>query len=164
MFKRIIGLAVFCVTALSLSAFAQSGKDGAAFERPLVYAGHFVHESKQHSTRTETFSIAEDAIGPYVLRVTNGSSDGSRRVRSARIFLNGVEVVARGQVSGKTEFLWVPVNRLVRAENILTVIVEGKTGSEMYVTLEDLNAVARAFTPRPVATSSASPSAAGGHQ
>jgi hypothetical protein len=164
MFKKLIGLAVLCSLTLSLSSFAQSGKSDAAFERPVLYAAHIVRESKQTGTRTEAFSLPQYSTGPYVLRVTNGATDGSRRVKSARILLNGTEIVSRKQVNGKTEFLWVPVTRLMRAENVLTVIVEGKAGSEMYVTLEDLDAVARAFTPRPVATASAAPSAAGGRQ
>ncbi|MCI0354402.1 MAG: hypothetical protein L0099_05080, partial [Acidobacteria bacterium] len=94
--------------------------------------------------------------------VTNGSRDGARRVRSARILLNGTAIVARGQVNPKTEFLWVPVNRLVREQNLLTVIMEGESGAELYVTLEDLDAVARAFAPRPTPT--VSTAAAGGQQ
>ncbi|MGH9601352.1 MAG: hypothetical protein ACRD24_03085 [Terriglobales bacterium] len=164
MFKRFPCFVVLGLALLSLPASAQSvsGKDGAAFERPLLYAGHFVREPKQDSTRTEIFSLPQGATGPYVLRVTNGSVDGSRRVRSARILLNGTEIVSRKQVNRKTEFLWVPVSRLVREHNVLTVMVEGKAGSEIYVTLEDLDAVARAFTPRII--TAASTSAAGGHQ
>ncbi|MGH9555351.1 MAG: hypothetical protein ACRD2Y_05960 [Terriglobales bacterium] len=157
---------VLCLAVLSLPASAQSasGKGEASLERPLLYAGHFVRELKQTGARTETFSVPQNSTGPYVLRVTNGSSDGARRVRSARILLNGTEIVSRSQVNAKTEFLWVPVSRLLREQNVLTVIVEGKAGSEMYVTLEDLDAVARAFTSRPTAAASTSASAAGGHQ
>jgi hypothetical protein len=166
MFKRIISLAVLGLVALSLTAVAQSGKDksGVASDRPLLYAGHFVRESSQAETRTEAFSLPQDATGPYVLRVTNGATDGSRRVKSARILLNGIEIVSRKQVNGKTEFLWVPVSRLIREQNVLTVIVEGKAGSEMYVTLEDLDAVSRAFTPRPAIAIAATSAATGGQQ
>jgi hypothetical protein len=168
MFKRIMSLAVLSLAAFCLSALAQSGMDkenaGAAFERPLLYAGHFVRESSHGDTRTEAYSLPQDASGPYVLRVTNGATDGSRRMKSARILLNGTEVVSRKQVNSKTEFLWVPVSRLMREQNVLTVIVEGKPGSEMYVTLEDLDAVSRAFTPRPAIAAAARTSAAGGRQ
>jgi hypothetical protein len=155
-------LVVLGLAALSLPASAQSASetDGAAFERPLLYAGHFVRQPKQPSTRTETFRVPQDSAGPYVLRVTNGSREGRGRVRSARILLNGTEIVAHGRLNSKTEFLWVPVSRFLRAQNVLTVTVEGKSGSEIYLTLEDLAAVARAFASRPAVAGSA----AGGHQ
>jgi len=166
MFKRFFCWVILCLAVLSLPASAQSvsGKEDAAFERPLLYAGHFVREPKQHGARTETFRLPQNSIGPYVLRVTNGSRVGARRVRSARILLNGTQIVATGQLNAKTEFLWVPVSRVVRAQNLLTVSVEGKPGSEIFVTLEDLDGVARAFAPHPRATVSTSASAAGGHQ
>ncbi len=93
-----------------------------------------------------------------MLRVINGSPEGSRRARSVRILLNGTEIVGSSQLNTKTEFLWVPVSRQLREQNLLTVTVEGKAGAEIYITLEDLDAVARAFNPR----STAAASAAGG--
>ena len=152
----VLGLALL---SLPVAAQSFSAQDGAGFERPLVYVGQFVRQAKQPATRTETFTLPQDSTGPYVLRVTNGSRNGLRRMRSVRILLNGTEIVAGGQVNAKTEFLWVPVSRLVREQNVLTVIANGKPGSEMYVTVEDLEAVSRAFASRPAAAASA----AGGH-
>ena len=165
MLKRFPCLMVLGLALLSLPVAAQSfsAPDGAGFERPLVYAGQFVRQSKQPATRTETFTLPQDSTGPYVLRVTNGHRDGGRRMRSVRILLNGTEIVAGGQVNGKTEFLWVPVSRQLREQNLLTVTVKGKSGAEIYITLEDLEAVARAFTPRSRASASAASAPGGLH-
>jgi hypothetical protein len=175
MFPRFFYRAVLCLGILALPACAQSvsqnqqasGADVVdrtpAAERPLLYAGHFVRQSKQPGTRTETFRLPQDSTGPYVLRVTNGSREGGRRARSVRILLNGTEIVASSRLNAKTEFLWVPVTRQLRQQNLLTVTVEGKSGAEIYVTLEDLDAIARAFTPSLALAVSTSGSAAGGH-
>ncbi len=127
----------------------------------MLYAGHFVRQAEQPGTRTETFTLPENSTGPYVLRVINGSPEGGRRARSVRILLNGTEIVAAGRLNAKTEFLWVPVSRQLREQNLLTVTLKGKTGAEIYITLEDLDAVARAFTPR-TKTAASAPSVSGG--
>ncbi len=171
MFPRFFRNPVLCLGVLALSASAQSASQdrpasGSALahpapaERPLLYAGHFVRQSQQPATRSETFTVPQDSSGPYVLRVTNGSREGGRRVHSLRILLNGAEIVAFGQLNAKTEFLWVPVSRQLGQQNLLTVTVKGKSGAEVYITLEDLDAVARAFTPRLI---SARPAVGGLH-
>ena len=157
MFSRFLASAVLCLGLVTFPASAQSPADTnpSAAERPLLYAGHFVRQAEQPDTRTETFRLPEDSTGPYVLRVINGSPQGGHRARSVRILLNGTEIVATGRVNSKTEFLWVPVSRQLRQQNLLTVSVDGKPGAEIYITLEDLNAVARAFAPHSTASASA---------
>ncbi len=157
MFSRLFASAVLCLGLVTFPVSAQSPADSksSASEHPLLYAGHFVRQAEQPGTRTETFRLPQDSTGPYVLRVINGSPEGARRARSVRILLNGTEIVAAGRLNAKTEHLWVPVSRQLREQNLLTVTVEGKTGSEIYITLEDLDAVARAFTPHSRAAGSA---------
>ena len=165
MFSRFLATAVLCLSLVAFQASAQSPADSSssASERPLLYAGHFVRQAEQPGTRTETFSLPQNSIGPYVLRVINGSLEGGHRARSVRILLNGTEIVAADRLNAKTEFLWVPVSRQLREQNLLTVTVKGKSGAEIYITLEDLEAVARAFTPRSRASASAASAPGGLH-
>ncbi len=156
MFNRFLAAAVLCLLTLQATGQSPADTNSPVSERPLLYAGHFVCQAEQPATRTETFQLPEDSTGPYVLRVINGAPEGGQRARSVTILLNGTEVVSAGRLDAKTDSLWIPVTRQLREQNILTVTVKGKTGAEIFITLEDLDAVARAFTPHSGATASTS--------
>src|SRR6185436_3083421 len=60
----------------------------------IVFYGprQFTRASGSPVTVTEQFSVPFGVVAPYTINVLNGAADGSHRVSSASIQLNGVEL------------------------------------------------------------------------
>lgn len=101
----------------------------------LLYLAPFVRHKGTPETITETFALFGDSTGPYVLRLVNGERGGGRRVSSARIVLNGIEVLSPDNFSQQVEFLSLPVTLLPR--NTIEVTLAGEPLGEIFVTVED---------------------------
>ncbi|NWF92401.1 MAG: hypothetical protein HXY46_05760, partial [Syntrophaceae bacterium] len=56
----------------------------------------FIREREAPKTEQVSFTIS-DATGPFLLRLTNGNSDGGQRISSALVKLNGSEVFRPSQ-------------------------------------------------------------------
>jgi RHS repeat-associated protein len=77
------------------------------------------------------FTMADTASGPYVLSLTNGAANGSQRVTSAAVYLNGNLVVQGSECGLGTASLWRQVS--LDTLNEYTVVLKGNEGA--YVTL-----------------------------
>jgi len=108
------------------------------FDRTLVDYGFFVRETGKPRTEEIAVNLTEAPTGSYVLKVINGKAGGSRRVSSARIVLNGVEILSPNNFSQQVEFLTIPVT-LVR-HNIIEVTLAGTPLGEIIFTIEDTSA------------------------
>jgi RHS repeat-associated protein len=83
-------------------------------------------------TETERFTLPAAAGAPYALYVENGAPDGTNRVSSARVWVNGVEVVSPTHLNQNVPGLVIPV--VLRAgEN--TVAAEVASIPQAYITL-----------------------------
>jgi hypothetical protein len=111
---------------------------GYVFDRPVLYVSSFFRHPGAPRKETEQFSLLKKSVGPYLLKVVNGDKDGSNRVTSAHIVLNGIEVAGPNLFNQQVEFLSVPVNP--QAQNKVEVTLEGKPGSKIIVTVEDQGA------------------------
>jgi len=107
-------------------------------DRPLVYIGFFLRKAREPVTDERALNLPAEPIGTYALKVINGKADGSRRVSSARIVLNGVEILSPNNFSQQVEFLTIPVT-LVR-HNIIEVTLAGTPLGEIILTIEDTSA------------------------
>ncbi|MCX5915020.1 MAG: hypothetical protein NTV04_24200, partial [Deltaproteobacteria bacterium] len=92
----------------------------------------FLRERAKPKTEQVSISIS-DPTGPFLLRLTNGTAEGTRRVSSAGIKLNGQEVFRPSEFNQQVEELRRQVI-LLSGENLLEVNLRSAPGS--FVTLE----------------------------
>jgi hypothetical protein len=78
----------------------------------------------------------EMATGPYTLLVINGDRGGARRVSSARITLNGTDVVLPNQFNQQVETITVPIAALNATQNVITLQI-GRPGGRMQLLVKD---------------------------
>jgi len=98
-----------------------------------VYFETFYRRTAAPVTETRTFQVQNPGAG-FVLTIINGKPDGSNRVSSAVIKLNGVEVAGPKDFSQQ-------VGKIVRqvtvaAQNVLEVELRGSSGGQILVTVE----------------------------
>lgn len=79
----------------------------------------FTRTSGTPVTETRTFSISGTAAAPYFLHLVNGNNDGSQRISSGTITLNGVTVVSGSDLSPHVGSLVKQVS--LSSQNTLTV-------------------------------------------
>ena len=111
---------------------------GYVLDRPLLFFNEFFRKTTAPVTETYEFSLLKTSLGPYLLKITNGNRDGSDRLSSGRIVLNGVEVVTPNMLNQGAEFLSVPV--ALQAHNTLEVTLAAKPQGSILVTVEDTSA------------------------
>ena len=78
------------------------------------------------------FEMADTASGPYTLTLSNGAANGSHRVTSATVWLNGSIVIQGSECGLGTASLWRQVS--LDETNDYTVLLKGSEGA--YVTLK----------------------------
>ncbi|MGH7542575.1 MAG: hypothetical protein ACREK7_01425, partial [Gemmatimonadota bacterium] len=116
------------------AAIAPPSLESSVVDTILVY-GPQVFEtstgSPQHHVERFAMEVVPDAV--YTLRVENGAADGSGRVSSASIRLNGVEVIGAGDLDatvGVDEGVITP-----ETNTTLEVTIAGPPGSHVTVTI-----------------------------
>src|SRR5688572_15534874 len=62
----------------------------------------FERQSGSPITITEQFSIPAGVVAPFTLHLVNGAPDGTLRVSSATITLNGVELFTQNEIKEST--------------------------------------------------------------
>lgn len=92
----------------------------------------FLREREAPKTEKFRFTIP-DAIGPFLLRLTNGTQEGSNRISSAVIKLNGKEVFRPSEFNQNVAELSRQVT-LLSGENLLEVRLRSAPGS--FITVE----------------------------
>lgn len=128
--RRLAGLALGCALyALSLAGLAQGTPDTTLFG-PKQY----VRNATSPLLYTDDFSSPASVGEPFVLRIQNGAADGSNRISSAWITVNGV------QVAGPADFgLNVAlVERTVSLKPNNTLEVRLASGPDGYLTITTL--------------------------
>jgi hypothetical protein len=115
---------------------------GYELDKVALFVTTFTREKGEPITVTRHFPLLKDSTGPYVLRLSNGGSGGQHRVSSARIMLNGVEVLSPLHFSQQVEFLEIPVELV--ANNKLEVTLAGEPLGFVTITIEDTAAVTSA--------------------
>ena len=78
--------------------------------------------------------VLRSPAASYKLIVVNGSRKGTDRVSSARVVLNGQDVIAGSEVNLATDTLSKTVT--LAAQNTIQMTVSGKAGSTVYVMVE----------------------------
>ncbi|HSY50656.1 MAG TPA: hypothetical protein VLC46_17760 [Thermoanaerobaculia bacterium] len=85
------------------------------------------------TARTATFTVAVNPSAARQLIVVNGERDGSARVSSAQIVLNGQPVVGPSNFNQKVGVIHLPV--ALSENNTLTVTLDGKPGGTVTLLL-----------------------------
>lgn len=92
----------------------------------------FSREREIPKTEQISFTVS-DTTGPFLLRLTNGTSVGAQRVSSALVRLNGIEIFRPSQFNQNVPTLDRQVS-LLSGENSLEVRLRSAPGS--FVTVE----------------------------
>ncbi len=125
MVSRSFGPIVLTVSLLLASA-------GAAETTPAFGPKEFSRIAGRPQTFTETFERCGTSACQIV--VTNGNPDGTSRISSASISVNGVEIVRARDLNQKVDRIVRPVD--LGEENELTLRLASKPGGFLRVTLE----------------------------
>lgn len=113
------------------------GPHGYIVSRPVL----LIEEFAPGSVGADSFHLVQGSLGPYVLRVANGDRQGQHRATGGRIVVNGVTVVATGQLTDQVEFLEVPLPSQLPDENSIAVHLEGPPDARVTIIVEDTSAV-----------------------
>lgn len=74
--------------------------------------------------------------GPYVVRVVNGTREGTRRATSVVVLVGGVTVIPAGHVVSDTQFHAVDLDPQTPARAVLDARIEGPADASVVVVLE----------------------------
>lgn len=91
----------------------------------------YVRETGAPVTLTEQFTLQPGAGGPYRLHVVNGNPDGTQRLASAQVRLNGVNVMTSSDLNQQVGGLVREVS--LQEENTVEVTVEAKPSGRMTI-------------------------------
>jgi len=120
---------------------------GYVLDRPVLCISEFFRKTATPTTETEEFPLLKNSAGPYVLKITNGNRDGSNRLSSGEIVLNGVLVVTSNMLNQQVEFLSIPVS--LQPHNTLQVTLAAKPQGKLAITVEDTGPPPPAPPPQP---------------
>ncbi len=105
----------------------------------LSYAGSVSVFGPETFTRTtgkpdhseRSFRLSAGTGSPFIMKVTNGTPDGAKRVSSASIYLNGAEVIRESDFNQKTSVIEKEVSLI--ADNKLAVDLRSSPGSSVSI-------------------------------
>lgn len=83
---------------------------------------------------TEQIDMHQKPAPSYQLEIVNGDRDGSNRVTSAKVEINGAVIVSSTEVNQSVETLTWSIQ--LQKENTIKVTVDGPAKSHVYVTVE----------------------------
>jgi hypothetical protein len=119
-----------------LPAFVyRPGPDGLAVEKAVLAVMGF-RADVAPAGNVRSFRLVQDSFPPYTLRIINGDRNGQKRVRSASIRLNEVEVIGPAQVNETVQFASTVLTSLF-VENHVTATVTGDPDAQILVLVED---------------------------
>lgn len=96
-------------------------------------------------TVSDQFSLPSDAVPPFTVVVQNGESDGSNRVSSAIITLNGTDVFTQRDFNQNTATLTKQVSLM--ASNAIAVRLSSATGSFITITITSARSALASISP-----------------
>jgi RHS repeat-associated protein len=126
--KRGVALSVLFSTLFISQLFAQQPND----EWVVFGEKKFAGITGTTKTYTQTFTVPIVNAQSFNLLLVNGSANGSYRVTSATVKLNGVTVVSSSECNQQTTSLTKVVT--IKSSNTLQVTVNGTTGSYLTIT------------------------------
>ncbi len=108
-----------------------------AKDRTLSYLRSFERSTQAPQTETETLDFEQAPATQFQLRLINGERNGSRRLSSGSIRINGTEVVSSSQLNQQVEFLSGVLS--LQQRNTIEVTLAAKPDGTLLLTLEPLN-------------------------
>ncbi|MCI0372471.1 MAG: hypothetical protein L0214_14150, partial [candidate division NC10 bacterium] len=94
----------------------------------------YTQTSAAPQTFGATFSVPASVPPPYYLHVENGKPDGSARVLSGSLLLNGTEAIAPRELGGEAVLLDKPVP--LQGVNLLALTLSGPVGGTLTLKIE----------------------------
>src|SRR6185369_8162416 len=88
------------------------------------------------ATVTQQFSVPTGVIAPYTIHVQNGAMDGTHRVSSGSIQLNGVELFTQNELEDNTPVLSQTVT--LQSSNSLAVTLTSAIGSFLTISISGI--------------------------
>lgn len=106
-------------------------------DRTLSYLNSFQRSTQAPVTETETLDFEQAPATQFQLRLINGERDGSLRLSSGSIRINGAEVVSSSQLNQQVEFLSAVLS--LQQRNTIEVTLAAKPEGALLLTLEPLS-------------------------
>ncbi len=106
-------------------------------DRTLSYLNSFQRSTQAPVTETETLDLEQAPTTQFQLRIVNGERDGSLRLSSGSIRINGAEVVSSEQLNQQVEFLSAVLS--LQQRNTIEVTLAAKPEGTLLLTLEPLS-------------------------
>src|SRR5713226_5173381 len=97
------------------------------------------------ATVTDQFALPSDAVPPFTIVVQNGDIDGSNRVTSATITLNGTDIFTQRDFNQNTATLTKQVSLI--ASNTIGVRLSSATGSFLTITITSARSALASISP-----------------
>jgi hypothetical protein len=87
--------------------------------------------------KTASFSLLQDSVGPFTVRIVNGDRNGQHRVTSGSVRVNNVERITSSQLTDSVEFIEAEISGSLLASNEISVSLTGAAGSAIFVIVRD---------------------------
>ncbi|MGH7229917.1 MAG: hypothetical protein ACREJU_00980, partial [Nitrospiraceae bacterium] len=97
---------------------------------------------------TDTFTVTHPVGAPFQLHIVNGNPDGTNRVSSGRVTLNGIEIVGPSDFGQTVPVIDRPVTLV--ASNTVEIRLTSAPGSFITLSILGTNVVPTALTPNPL--------------
>lgn len=108
----------------------------------------YLRTSGAPNTYTDTVTVTVPVGAPFLLHIVNGNADGTNRVSSARVTLNGGDIAGPSDFSQTVAVIDRPVTLL--ATNILEVRLTSAPGSFLTISLLGTKVTPTGLTPNPL--------------
>jgi hypothetical protein len=100
----------------------------------IIYVRGLLRHKAKPQEQIEVFGLAHPPTTPVQLRLFNGKFGGARRVSSARVMLNGVEIASPRDFNQQVDVLARQVR--LKKKNELKVLLDGAPDSSIRVVIE----------------------------
>jgi hypothetical protein len=127
--RKFVLMSIFALMALCAPATAASAH---TVQSPMVFGPEtFTREAGAPQAITREFSV-DDPSASYSLIIRSGQ-DGSGRVSSATVDVNGVRVAGPADFNQQTGLVIKPIS--LQSQNVISVTLRGQPGSSLTVTV-----------------------------
>jgi len=150
MLMRVLRAMASLVLGILLAAAASSASSQNALDTTLFGPKQYVRNASTPLLQTDTFSVPSAIATPFQLRIVNGEANGAKRISSAWIKVNGVQVAGPADFGQKVA----SIERTVELGPNNTLEVRLASGPDGFLTITVLGTrvlpAPTALTPNPL--------------
>ena len=123
------------LTIILVMCFLLAGKYSFANEGKVVFGPQtYVRTTGAPNTFSGSFDVC-DPTGTFTITVNNGNADGSNRISSGTISINGITVVQQKDFNQNVATIVKPVYGIAKTGNVIAIKLQSDPGSKITVTV-----------------------------